>query len=447
MSVPGRSRGKSQQRANTSLAERKLMLPVQAFIHTEISGATVLLAAALLAIAWANSPWSASYHHLWEETYLAVDLGFLEIRENLRHWINDGLMAIFFFVVGLEVKHEVVEGELSTTKRAALPALAALGGMIAPAAVYVALNAGGDHANGWGVPMATDIAFALGVVALAGDRLPFQARVFLLALAAVDDIGAILAIAVFYSSDISFYALGVAAALLAVLAAFRALDVRNVAFYWIVGIAVWLAVFESGVHATIAGVALGLLTPSRPFAPLERFGEAMADLGPRFDEAVKAGRNEEAETILGRVEALTLETEAPLARHMRQIHPASSFLILPLFALANAGVEISGHALGEAATSPVTWGIIAGLIGGKVIGILGASWLAVKSGVAELPPGVGWVQVLGLAVTAGIGFTVALFIAELAFSEGALEQAKAGVVAASVVAGLGGLTLLRSARA
>ena len=445
MSIPGRTQGEARQRAKRSFAQRELLLPAQSFVHTETVSAGVLLLAALAALAWANSPWSASYHHFWEETYLGFDLGFLGVRESLRHWVNDGLMVIFFFVVGLEVRHEMDCGELSSLRRAGLPVIAALGGMALPAATYAAFNWGGENLAGWGVPMATDIAFALGVVAVAGDRLPFQARVFLLALAAVDDIGAILAIAIFYSSDISVTALLVAAVLLGGMFGMRALGVRNVAFYWIAGVAVWLAVFESGVHATIAGVVLGLITPSRPFTPLEEFSAAMHELTPRFDQALEEGRTEEAEVVLGHVEALTTETEAPLDRRLRQTHPWSAFLILPLFALANAGVEISGAAVAAAAASAVTWGIVAGLILGKTVGIFGASFLAVRSGVADLPADVTWLQVLGLALTAGVGFTVALFISELAFSEeGTAAEAKIAILVASATAGVGGLLLLRA---
>ena len=445
---PPRSAGASKQKAERSLVERKVILPAQQFIHTETVGGIVLLAAALIALAWASSPWSPSYHHLFEEIYPALDFGVLEIRESLKHWINDGLMVTFFFVVGLEVKRELVCGELSSLKRAALPVVAALGGMLVPAAIYYAINFSGDGADGWGVPMATDIAFALGVLALAGDRVPMQARVLLLALAAVDDIGAILVIAIFYSTEISVPWLVASALLIAGVVGLRSIGMRDIKFYLIGAFAVWVAVLESGVHATIAGVALGLLTPSGAMFSMEKFRDELGKIVDRFQRAFDRGDKEEAEVEVGKLEALTVESEAPLDRRMRLTHPWSAFFVLPLFALANAGVELSMDALSDASTSMVAIGIVAGLIGGKLLGILGFSALAVRMGFASLPQNVTWRHVAGVAMTAGIGFTVSLFITELAFTdEQMVKQAKIGIVAASAVAGLAGLALLRYAPA
>ncbi len=448
MSVPPRSKGKSEEKAEGSYFERKIKLPAQEFIHTETLGAGVLLVAALVALAWANSPWSDGYRQLWEETYLGFDLGFVQIRENLRHWINDALMVIFFFVIGLEVKSEFVEGELSTWKKASLPLMAAFGGMIVPAGIYAAMNLGGPGISGWGVPMATDIAFALGVVALAGDALPFQARVFLLALAAADDIGAILVIAAFYSSDVSITALLVALALLAAMFGLRKIGLRDVKFYLLAGFAVWLAVFESGIHATIAGVSLGLLTPSKPLFAIERFRDGLENLTPRFSKALAEGKRWKAESLIGHLEALAVESEAPLDRRMRKTHPWASFLILPLFALANAGVEVSEDALFEAFTNMIPLGIVLGLVVGKTVGIFLFSYLAVRLGIGELPKNVTWRMIFGLGLTAGVGFTVSLFIADLAFSyEAQAAQAKIGILIASAVAGIGGILTLRYAGA
>ncbi len=444
MDAPARSVGESKQRAEQSLVERNIVLPAQRFIHTETIGAAVLLLAAAIALAWANSPWSDSYARLWEDTHLSFDLGFLAIDESLRHWVNDGLMTIFFFVVGLEVKRELADGELSTLRRAALPLIAALGGMIVPAAIYFAFNYGGDGADGWGVPMATDIAFALGVLALAGKDLPFQARIFLLALAAVDDIGAILVIAIFYSSDISFKALFIAAALLGGVYGLRKVGLRDLQFYLFAAVAVWLAVFESGIHATIAGVALGLLTPSKPFFDLNTFTDALDKIVPRVHKAKDEDRTEAAEFNIGRLEALIVDSEAPLDRRIRRTHAWSSFLILPLFALANAGVEITAEAAAEAVKSMVSIGVFVGLVAGKLAGIVGFSFVAVKTGVAELPENLDWKQLTGLAAVAGIGFTVSLFITELAFTQGQQAgQAKIGILAASLAAGVLGLALLK----
>lgn len=406
-----------------------------------------MLGATIAALLWANSPWSDSYQRLWEETYLGFDLGFLQVSKNLKHWVNDGLMAIFFFVIGLEVKHELRHGELSTARRAALPLTAALGGMLVPAGVYAALNWGSEGLSGWGVPMATDIAFALGLLALAGDRVPIAARVFLLALAAADDIGAILVIAVFYAQDVSFFALGVAVLLLAAMVGLRRLGVRDVKYYLACGVAVWLAVLESGVHATIAGVVLGLLTPSQPMFSRKRLAEGLERLASQIGEAVAGGREEEAEMLLGRLEALTIESESPLDRRMRLTHPWASFVILPLFALANAGVKITADAAAEAATSSTALGIVAGLVAGKLLGIWGFAYLAVRSGVAEMTKGLNWRHLAGISLTAGVGFTVSLFVAELAFADAELlKQAKIAILAASTVAAIGGWLVLRFAQ-
>ena len=365
------------------------------FLAVEAAGGILLVAATVAALAWANSPWQASYLDLWS-TEAVVDVGGTGLSLDLRHWVNDGLMALFFLVVGLEIRREATSGELRDRRTVALPVVAALGGMVVPAAVYVAVNAGGPGAAGWGVPMATDIAFALGVVALLGRRVPSSLRLLLLTLAVVDDIGAILVIAVVYTDHLEPAWLLAAAAGVVAMVVLHRLGVRGVPFYVVAGVLVWFATHESGVHATIAGAVLGLVTPARE--------------GQRVEEA---------------------------------LHPIASYVVVPLFALANAGVVVTADGLADAATSAVTLGVVAGLVLGKLAGVTGGAWLATRLGVATLPDGVRWPQVAGIGAVAGIGFTVSLFVAGLAFDDQALaDQAVLGVLAASVVAALVGAAVL-----
>ncbi|MGI8927218.1 MAG: Na+/H+ antiporter NhaA [Tepidiformaceae bacterium] len=431
--------------ARPTAVARRLLGPVQAFVSTEASGGILLLAAALVALAWANSPWDGSYADLWHAG-LEFDFAAFAIRDTLGHLVNDGLMAIFFFVVGLEIKRELVRGELRTRRQAALPVVAALGGMAVPALIYAAWNAGGSGASGWGIPMATDIAFALGVLALLGPRIPFGLKVFLLALAIVDDLGAIVVIALFYTGDISLEALGWAAAVLALIVALNRAGVRGATFYVIPAFFFWAAFFESGIHATLAGVVLAFLVPSRPHAAATSFEPEAATLLEQLRAAREAGDIGEAEAVLQRFEALARDTEAPLDSIERALHPWVSYLIVPVFALANAGVDVSGEAIGDAAGSAVSLGIASGLLLGKPAGILLFSWLAVRLGWATLPEGVTWRAVLGAGLLAGIGFTVSLFITNLAFEDtpGLFSEAKLGILAASAIAGVAGFLLLRA---
>jgi NhaA family Na+:H+ antiporter len=384
-------------------------------------------------------------HRFWE-LQAGVDLAVVQVSKSLHHWVNDGLMALFFLVVGLEIKREVLHGNLADRQRAALPAVAALGGMVGPALLYAIVNLGGAGARGWGIPMATDIAFALGVLGLLGRRLPGQLRVFLLALAIVDDLGAILVIAFFYSGGIAPGALGVGAAVLAVILAARKLGVRSLFAYGILGFLFWVAILESGLHATLAGVVLGLLTPSRHDYDDDTALTESRGLLDRFAGALRRGDHNDAEATLGRLEEVVVGTESPLERLERRVHPWTAFVVLPLFALANAGVHITGEGVAAAATSPVALGIVGGLIVGKMAGIVGASWLAVRLGIASLPTGVGWRHISGVSLLAGIGFTVSLFITELAFADAAtVEAAKLAILVASAVAGGLGYLILRSA--
>jgi NhaA family Na+:H+ antiporter len=443
MNVPPRSRGSAAFQAQRSFAARQVLLPAQPFIHTAGGSSLFLLGAAVAALVWANSPWSQSYFDLWE-TVISVDLGFLQISETLRHWVNDALMAVFFFVVGLEVKHELVRGELSSFQRAAFPAAAALGGMVVPAVIYISLNLDSSDIRGWGIPMATDIAFAIGVLGLLSSRMPVEARVFLLALAIADDIGAIMVIAIFYTQDLSPAALGVAFILAGVVFAMSRLGVRSTFLYIIVGTLLWVAVLKSGVHATIAGVVLGILTPGHPYFGINTFIESIERLRVCFREAVEREDEDATEVILRQMEELTIGTEAPAERLERVISPWSNYLVLPVFALANAGVVLSLDVLTQGVASTVTLGIILGLVVGKPLGIVGFSWLALRLRIASLPEGMRLQHIIGVGLLAGIGFTVSLFITELAFSDPMLiSEAKLGILLASVLAGILGYAYLR----
>lgn len=413
---------------------RRFAQPVQRFLHVESAGGIVLLAATVAALMWANSPWRSSYESFWH-TELTLSLGDRQLTEDLRHWVNDGLMALFFFVVGLEIKQELVTGQLAKARDAALPAFAALGGMVVPAAIYAALNRG-DATSGWGIPMATDIAFAVGVLALLGSRVPSTLKVLLLALAIVDDIGAIAVIALFYSDgiDLGWGALAVAGiAIIVILAKVR---VWFIPVYGMVGSAVWLATLLSGVHATIAGVLLGLLSPARPL------------LGNDQAAAIADELSEDRDVTVGevRVMAFRLRESVSVAERLQDVlHPWTSYVIVPIFALANAGISLSADSLRDAVSSPVTIGVVLGLVVGKAVGITGAVAIATRLGIARLPEGIRLAQVAGIAALAGIGYTVALFISSLAFDDAALEaQAKIGVLAASVLAAvIGSAALLR----
>ena len=417
---------------------RLLVRPLREFLDTEIAGGIVLLVAALIALVWANSPLGDTYESLWR-TKVTIGVGEWALVEDLRHWVNDGLMAVFFFVVGLEIKREIVKGELSTAKAAAMPVIAAVGGMIVPAALYLVLSPAGVAGQGWGIPMATDIAFAFGVLALCGPRIPSSLRVFLLSLAIVDDIGAIVVIALVYTPELEVTFIAVAAAGLLAVVALRAVRVWWVPVYVVIGTAIWFATLRSGVHATIAGVILGLLTPVRALNP-----NAMQDLLIE-EEDLADGQLSAAEARRARWRAQASVSVAERIAH--DLHPWTSFVVVPLFALANAGVELSADSLRAAASSPVTIGVLVGLVAGKIVGITGFAWGAERLGVAAFPTGVGWLQMTGVAAVAGIGFTVSIFIAGLAFEDGSLvEEAKMGILAASVLATAIGATVLRVSR-
>ena len=425
---------------------QRVLSPFARFFRLESAGGIVLIACTLLAVAWANSPWADSYHHLWE-TELGVRLGPWGITHTLHHWINDGLMAVFFFLVGLEIKREGSVGELASIRRAALPAAAAVGGMVVPALLYALLNVGGEGAAGWGIPMATDIAFALGVLALMGPRVPLALKVFLTALAIVDDIGAVLVIAVFYTGQIAWGALAAGLGVLALCALANRLGVRGPIPYIVLGLIVWSCFLASGVHATVAGVLLAMTIPSRTRIDADEFLEHADESVAAFRRASAQGGSvltslPQQEALL-RLETATEAAQAPLQRIEHDLHSPVAFGIIPLFALANAGVTLSGG-LADAFTHPVTLGVILGLVLGKPLGITLFSWLAVRAGMAELPAGVSWRAIHAVSWLGGIGFTMSLFVAGLAFADGALvDESKVGIFAASIAAGLGGWLLLR----
>lgn len=406
--------------------------PLRRFLATETGGAALLLAATVVALVWANSPLGGAYEDLWN-TPLVLELGGMRVEEDLQHWVNNGLMVLFFYVVGLEIRRELALGELRDRRAAAIPAIGALAGMVVPAAIYLAINAGGPGANGWGVVMATDIAFVLGVLAAIGRRLPSGVRVFLLTLAIVDDIGAIVVIAVFYSSDISLPALAVAAAIVLAILGLRRLWTWRGPAYAVAGLALWAALFASGVHPTIAGVLLGLVTAVHPSRRTD------------IDRAANLTRAFRRQPSPQRARAATLEVSASVSANERltgSLHPLTSYVVVPVFALANAGVVLSGEALRDAASSRVTLGVIAGLVVGKALGISAITLAAVRMGVGRLPGGISRSPVLGAAALAGIGFTVSLFVVDLAFEDPQIAaEARIGVLIASVIAALLGWLL------
>jgi NhaA family Na+:H+ antiporter len=424
----------------------RVIQPLAEFLHREATGGIILAASAVLALIWANLA-PASYTGFWE-THISVSLGAWGHSEDLRHVVNDGLMALFFFVIGLEVKRELTTGELSSRRAALLPLCAAAGGMLVPALIFVSLNAGtsgGEAARGWGVPMATDIAFALGMLALLGQRAPLALKALLLGIAVIDDIGAIIIVALFYTGKLSATWLLAAGALLGVMYVLQRVHVRALMPYVVLGFGVWLAVYESGVHATIAGVALGLLTPTTPF----QRGDAVSIVAEQIATATKDDPDDpDKDARHWRSLAwLSREAASPLARLEHALHPWTSWVVLPLFALANVGIIIDRSAVQDVVTSSVGLGIVLGLVAGKPLGIILGSVLAVRLGLASLPDGVRWKHVLGIGAFAGIGFTMSLFIAQLAYSDPALGATSTmAVLVASVASALLGAIVLRTGR-
>jgi NhaA family Na+:H+ antiporter len=426
---------------------RRLVLPFQEFFQAESASGIVLLACAAVAMVWANSPWAESYFHLWE-SHLVVSGGPIDLDYSLHYWINDGLMAVFFFMVGLEIKREVLVGELASPKQAALPIAAALGGMLVPAGIFVLFNAGTPELRGWGIPMATDIAFALGVLALLGSRAPAGLKIFLAALAIVDDLGAVLVIALFYSEGIDWTMLLYGGITLIVLLGANRGGVRRPAVYALLGLVLWYFFLKSGVHATIAGVLLATTIPAKTRINVPDFvGRAREYLqrfeadGLRPDPAHPL--TPQQESALERLEEAAEGVQSPLLSIEHAIVPWVAFGIMPLFALANAGVALEPEVVAGVG-SPVVLGVALGLLIGKPIGVGLFAWGSVKLGLAGFPAGVRTMHLLGVGFLAGIGFTMSLFIAGLAFGDTTLELAKVGVLAASTIAGFIGYAILRA---
>lgn len=419
--------------------------PLDRFLRLEAASGILLIAVAFVALAWANSAWAESYVHLWHMEF-GLQLGDLAFSRPLHWWVNDGLMTIFFFVVGLEIRREIHHGELSEWRRAALPTAAALGGMVAPALIFLAFNPPGEAARGWGVPMGTDIAFAVGVLTLLGKRVPAALRVLLLTLAVIDDLGAIMIIAVFYSSGISLSGIAILVAGVLLTTALQRFGVRQKTAYVIPGILTWAGAYAAGVHPTIAGVIVGMMTPVRAWLGTTGFLEHIRE---DLNSLEKLSHGKQPDThglasVLERIRASRREVLSPAEALIEILHPWVAFVIMPIFALANAGVAVGGFGM-EGTPFIVMVGTALGLVIGKPIGILLASALVLRTGLATAPKGIGWPQLIVLGLVAGIGFTMALFIAQLAYtSEDLLSSAKIGVLAASLVAAVVGLAVGRA---
>ncbi|QPH40599.1 Na+/H+ antiporter NhaA [Pedobacter endophyticus] len=423
----------------------RIIAPVNRFIHLEYTSGVVLLLSVIAAILWANSGFSDSYHHLWHLD-LSVTFDEYHFSRPLHVWINDGLMAIFFFVIGLELKREFMDGELSSFRKAVMPMGAAVGGMVVPAILYTVINIDSGARHGWGIPMATDIAFALALLSMAGKNIPTSVKVFLSALAVADDLGAVLVIAFFYTNQVNFNALGIAGIFLLVLIIGNRMGIRNSSFYLIIGITVWIGFLLSGVHATIAGVLVAFTIPVTRRINENEYSQNLRRLSYDFEKEVPSNSTlttpEQHQTIQ-HVKNLSLAAETPLQKIEHALHPWVAFLIMPLFALANAGIHIDGGFFGSL-INPISIGVVAGLVIGKFAGIMIFTLLMVRLGIGRLPSGANWKHLTGIALLAGVGFTMSLFISGLAFSKPEfVEQAKYGILIASVLSGLTGFLFLR----
>ena len=432
---------------------RRFVRPVERFIGLEVAGGVVIVIAVLLALILANSPWFGSYREFFG-VHLVVDVSLWAFDASLKHWIDDALMVIFFFLVGLEIKREIAIGELSSPRKLAVPLAAAAGGMVLPVLIFLLFVDGEEARRGWAIPMATDIAIALGVLTLLGSRVPAGLKVLLLGVAVVDDIGGVLVIAVFYTEALDYLALAIVAGVLATVVLFTRYGVRPVYVYVALGIVGWAATESSGIHPTIFGVAMGLMTPARPLYAPAAFGAVAERLVTRFWRAHVVrddlDRREHEAEALHSLSRVATETVAPLDRLEHSLLPWSAFLVVPLFAFANAGVDLRDGALEAALGSSLALGVGLGLVVGKPLGVTLGAWLAVRFG-ASLPSGVSWTQIAAMGVIAGIGFTVALFITELSYpadvlgagaAEDLLREAKVGILIGSVVAALAGLLTL-----
>ena len=423
-----------------------LKAPIDRFFESDSAAGILLMVAATTAMIWANLPGLSEYYFALWNIPVSVGLSEAKLNKPLILWINDGLMAIFFFVVGLEIKREILAGKLSSMRKASLPMIAAIGGMVVPASIFFALNPSGPGQSGWGIPMATDIAFALGIMALLGPRVPVALKIFLTALAIVDDIGAVLVIAVFYSSDISLWNLAIGAVFLSLMVGASALGVRNPFIYGLLGIGgVWLSFLLSGVHATVAGVLAAFAIPARVRIDQKEFQTVLHAAVDRFvgsSSSEPRMLSHEQQSTIDTIEGACENVQAPLQRLEHRMYPLVMYFVMPVFALANAGVAIDTNAL-SAALGSVGLGIFLGLLLGKLIGVTGFTWLAIRLGLSDLPEGSRWSQVVGVALLAGVGFTMSLFIGNLAFDDPKLvDAAKIAIFAASLVAGLLGFLVL-----
>ncbi|GAA5194718.1 Na+/H+ antiporter NhaA [Ferrimonas gelatinilytica] len=414
----------------------RLANPFVRFLRIESAGGAMLLFFTVAALILSNSPWAGSFEHAWE-TQVGLQVGSIEFARSLREWINDGLMTLFFFVVALELKRELVLGELSKPRMAALSIVAALGGMIVPAAIYLALQSGQPGQHGWGTVMATDTAFVIGCLALLGSRIPQSLRVFMLSLAIVDDIGAILVVAIGYSSDIAWWPLVMAALGLLVIRAITLLGFRSFPLYFLVGVCIWFAVDASGIHATITGVMLGLMTPARRWVSDQRLYAILGQVIAHPASSEGSGVTKDRQT-LQMAEIAARETLSPVERLEIALHPWVGFVIMPLFAFANAGMSLTLSEL----ESLLTVAVFLGFVLGKPIGILFFCWLAIRLHIATRPPELSWRLLAGGSLLAGIGFTMALFIANMAFDNSLIDSAKLGIFFASVFSAVAGLALL-----
>jgi NhaA family Na+:H+ antiporter len=425
----------------------KILTPFEEFIHRETTSGLLLLCMAVVALVLANGPLASAYEHFIHSP-VSLNFGSWSLEMSLQHWINDGLMVLFFFVVGLELKREFLVGELASPRNAILPIAAAVGGMVVPALIYFAINPQGDAAAGWGIPMATDIAFAIGVLALLAGRVPKALITFLVALAIVDDMGAVIVIAVFYTEAIALGPLAVAAGLFGLLLVFNLIGVRSTIPYFIVAAVMWYALQQSGVHATLAGILGAMSVPGSPKYDPARFSEHVRHLMHRFDASHEPGKNImtniELHGVVQTLENGVHSVETPLQRLEHIWHMPVAFLVIPIFALANAGIPLATASLAETLAHPVVLGVSFGLVLGKFVGITGACWLVLKLGVTDLPKDTRFTQIAGVSLLAGIGFTMSIFITQLAF-DGAEElqlMAKTGILAASLLAGLSGYVWL-----
>jgi NhaA family Na+:H+ antiporter len=429
-------------------AFKKVSTPFEEFLHAQTTTGLILILMTVLALLLANSPLYETYSHFFH-MYIDLNVGSWKLSHSLHHWINDGLMAIFFFLIGLEIKREITAGELSNIKVAMLPILAAIGGMVFPAIIYTSLNYGTAGAGGWGIPMATDIAFAISALVLLGKRVPTALVTFLVALAIVDDLGAVIVIALFYTDTINLMPLGLAGLMFLVMITFNRFGIHMILPYFVVGLFMWFFMLESGVHATIAGVLAALAIPSTPKRVPSTFAKDTRKLLDEYEEYPvneTLELHEKQKKILTNIQDKIDEVGTPAARLEHGLHLPVALLVIPIFALANAGIKIDFSSIGETILEPVSLGIIGGLILGKVIGIFGVSWLAVKMKIAQLPKGSSFSQVFGVAFLGGIGFTMSIFVADLAFigNEDLIFQAKIGILTASLFSGLFGYFWLKS---